>query len=60
MVVTQINAKTAFTLNQAKTRQIRSSARESIPTEETIAAILEGDELSRMYFARFAENDIEN
>ena len=27
------------------------------PNEETVAAVLEGDELARMYCSRFAENE---
>jgi hypothetical protein len=30
------------------------------PNEETIAAILEGDELARIYCSRFVENDLKS
>ncbi|GHT02004.1 hypothetical protein AGMMS50276_31400 [Synergistales bacterium] len=35
-------------------------AQESIPNAKTRAAMLESDEIARAYFARFAEDDIEN
>ncbi|GHV56376.1 hypothetical protein FACS1894216_20220 [Synergistales bacterium] len=50
-------ATTTFKQVIASQPKLRSEPK---PNKETIAAILEGDELARAHFARLGQNDIKN